>query len=292
MALANRQTAALGLDDVPSTSLPTGQRPGAAPRLSVVIPAYNESRRIATSLQAIRAYLAAQPFGAEIVVVDDGSTDDTFAVIRAAAGDGAVPLRAFRYGPNGGKGWALKCGIAQARGDRILFTDADLSTPIDEAARLLAQLEEGADIAIGSRKMAGARVLVHQPWIRERLGRGFTWLVRRLIADVSDATCGFKAFTRAAAHDIFGRVRIYDWSFDAEVLALAHHLGYRVDEVPVAWEDRAGTKVHILRDAARSFYGLLRIRANVARGAYRVANPPPRAGEVWESSVAVSTPAG
>src|SRR5512143_2772584 len=209
----------------------TSLQEGARPWLTVVVPAYNEAARIAAPLAAIHAYLRAQPWPSEIVVVDDGSADATFALVREVARDWTLPVRAFRYQPNAGKGYAIKYGIAHARGERILFTDADLSTPIDEATRLLAALDAGADVAIGSRKMAGAHITRHQPWLRERLGKVFTWMVRKLIADVSDVTCGFKAFRGEAARDIFSRVRVFDWSFDAEVLLLVRQLGYRLSEV-------------------------------------------------------------
>jgi dolichyl-phosphate beta-glucosyltransferase len=268
----------------------------ASPWLSVVIPAFNEAERIVETLGAIQRHLRTQPYTAEIIVVDDGSEDGTFEVVRRTADALELPLRAFRYSPNAGKGYALKHGFAQARGERILFTDADLSTPIEEADRLLDGLERGADVVIGSRKMAGAAVLVHQRWYRERLGKVFTWMVRWLIADVSDATCGFKVFRRAAGQDIFSRLRISDWSFDAELLMLTGRLGYRLAEVPVRWADRPGTKVRLLRDGLSSLYGLGRIWVNAARGVYRTPCVAARASESWEAArapqVRVSISAG
>jgi dolichyl-phosphate beta-glucosyltransferase len=242
---------------------------GSALALSVVVPAYNEARRIVEPLRRIHDYLAAQPYSSEIVIVDDGSEDGTFEIVRSCAPGWKVPVRAFRYERNGGKGYALKVGFAQARGERILFTDADLSTPIEHTEDLIQVLDGGADVAIGSRRAPGAEIVLHQSWLRERLGTVFTLLVRRLIADVSDATCGFKAFRREAGKEIFGRVRIHDWSFDAEVLLIARQMGYRIEVVPVRWEDRAGTKVRLLRDVLGSIYGLLRIRLNLALGLYR-----------------------
>jgi glycosyltransferase involved in cell wall biosynthesis len=255
----------------------------AAPRVTVIIPVYNESARLREPFTAVQAYFRAQPYASEIVVVDDGSEDDTFEVVRDAT-QAAVPVRAFRYARNAGKGYAIKYGVAQARGELVLFTDIDLSTPIEEAAALLARLEAGADIAIGTRKTPGARIVVHQSWLRERLGKGFTWLVRHAITDVSDVTCGFKAFRASAARDIFARLRIYDWSFDAEALMLGKTLGYRLDEVPVTWEDRPGTKVRVLRDVVRSLLGLVRIRLNMVRGAYGSPAGALQPSETWESS--------
>jgi dolichyl-phosphate beta-glucosyltransferase len=269
---------------------------GEWPWLSVVVPAYNEARRIAGPLAVMHDYLRRQPYRSEIVVVDDGSDDATFAVVRESARGWQLPVRAFRYQLNAGKGYAVKYGIAQARGARVLFTDADLSTPIEETARLLAALEAGADVVIGSRKMAGAAIEVHQPWLRENLGKAFTLLVRQLIANVSDVTCGFKAFRAEAAHEIFGRVRVYDWSFDAEVLLLVSRLGYRLAEVPVRWADRADSKVRLGRDVLRSLQGLARIRANAARGLYATPNDLAHTAESWDSfaepRAVATTPAG
>lgn len=238
------------------------------PWLSVVIPVFNEARRFPRPLRSIGEYLAARPFSAEVVVVDDGSSDDTFDVVCQAVEGWTTPVRVFRYERNRGKGHALKLGFAQASGHLILFTDADLSTPIAEADRLLRCLDDGVDIAIGSRKAPGAQIDVHQGRLRENMGRVFTWLVRNLIADVADATCGFKAFRNNAGKEIFRHLRIDDWSFDAEVMMLARHLGYRLQEVPVQWADRAGSKVRLGRDVIQCLYDLFRIRCNLARGVY------------------------
>jgi len=236
--------------------------------LSVVVPAYNEGARIPATLRAISDHFASAPFPVELIVVDDGSRDDTCAVVRAIAPQLSVPVTLLRYAPNRGKGHALKVGFAATKGDRILFSDADLSTPIDEADRFLAALDAGADVAIGSRKSARARIEVRQPWLRETLGKGFTWLVRRLAADVSDATCGFKAYRGDAGRALYARMRVFDWSFDAEMLLVGARLGLRLVEVPVRWRDQAGTKVDLRRDVLRSLQGLARIRVNALRGRY------------------------
>jgi dolichyl-phosphate beta-glucosyltransferase len=241
--------------------------------LSLIIPAYNEADRIGESLRAMGAYLAARPEPTEIVVVDDGSRDATSDVVRAVAGTLAVPVRLARYETNRGKGHALKVGFALSRGDRLLFSDADLSTPIEMADRLLSRLDEGYDLALGSRRMSGADLKVRQPRHREFLGSIFTLLVRLLAAPVSDATCGFKAFQGKVGRDLFARLRIEDWSFDAELLVIARRLGYRWAEVPVEWEDRSGSKVHVLRDALQSLLGLATIRANALLGRYRFPLP-------------------
>jgi dolichyl-phosphate beta-glucosyltransferase len=252
-----------------------------APVLSVVVPAYNEAQRIPATLQAISNNFAAAPYAVEVLVVDDGSSDDTAAAVRTLAPSLALPLRLLRYAPNRGKGFALKVGFAASRGARVLFSDADLSTPIGEADRLLAELDQGADIVIGSRKRAKAQIEVHQPWLRETLGKGFTLLVRMLVADVTDATCGFKAYRGDAGRDLYSRMRVFDWSFDAEILWIARQRGYRLAEVPVRWRDQAGTKVDLRRDVLRSLQGIARIRWNAALGRYAAPFPLDIVAEAW-----------
>jgi dolichyl-phosphate beta-glucosyltransferase len=259
------------------------------PYLSVVVPAYNEARRLEQPLRTICDHLASRPYSAELVVVDDGSEDGTFDVLRALAAAPSVPVRAFRYRPNRGKGHALKVGFARARGERILFTDADLSTPIQQLDALKEAIDSGCDIAIGSRKRAGADIRVHQPWYRERMGKVFTWLVRRFLADVSDATCGFKMFRGDIGRSLFAHLRIDDWAFDAELLLLARRRGYMIQEVPVCWEDQPGTKVRLLRDAWRSACGLLKIVWNDSRGLYEAANEAKVPLETWPREEARAT---
>ena len=255
------------------------------PSLSIVVPAYNESERIADPLRRMDSFLARQAYSSEVLVVDDGSDDATGDVVRGVGKQLSTPLRLIRCEANRGKGHALKVGFAAARGERILFTDADLSTPIEEAPKLLALLDAGAEVAIGSRKMEGANIRVHQPWYRERLGEVYTAIVRLLIANVSDVTCGFKAFEGAAGRDIFSRVRVDDWSFDAEILLIAARRGYRVREAPVEWEDYEGTKVRLLRDVVCCLVDLARIRLNAARGRYTEPVAAGRASEVWARGV-------
>lgn len=237
--------------------------------LSLVIPCFNEALRLQSSLVEVGHYLAAQPYASEIVLVDDGSSDRSFEVACELAAELPVPITVARYAPNRGKGHALKVAFELTCGGRILFCDADLSTPIEETARFMAALDDGAALAIGSRRMPGAQVDVHQPWLRERMGKVFTALARRLAADVSDTTCGFKAFQGDVGRALFELMRIDDWSFDAELLLLARLAGHRIYEVPVRWHDEADTKVKLLRAALESLFGLLRIRWNLLRGVYR-----------------------
>jgi dolichyl-phosphate beta-glucosyltransferase len=236
--------------------------------LSVVVPAYNEARRIVEPLRRIDGYLRGRGIAAELVVVDDGSSDGTADVVRALATELSAPVRVIGTTPNRGKGHAVKVGMTHAGGRAVLMTDADLSTPIEEVDGFLAALNDGAQVVIGSRKVAGAVIEVHQPLLREAMGRVFTALTRLLVVRVSDVTCGFKLFTRAAAIDIFSRVTLDDWSFDAEALYLARRLGYRIHEIPVRWRDAEGTKVRRGRDALRAAVGLARILLNALGGRY------------------------
>jgi dolichyl-phosphate beta-glucosyltransferase len=238
--------------------------------LSVVVPAFNEAARIVEPLRRIDRHLQMRALSAELLIVDDGSTDGTADVVRRLAPELATPVRVISSTPNRGKGHVVKVGMTNARGQAVLMTDADLSTPIEELDRLLPVLRDGTQVVIGSRKMTGATVEVHQPLLREWMGRVFTLLTRLLVVRVSDVTCGFKLFSREAAESIFSRVTLPDWSFDAEALYLARRLGFGVREVPVTWHDVAGTKVNRLRDARRAALGLLRIQLNALRGRYRL----------------------
>ena len=261
-----------------------------APWFSLVVPAFNESDRIGPSLREMDAYLAGQPYSAEIVVVDDGSSDGTAGLVNQIARELATPLRLLRYEQNRGKGRALAVGMTASRGARILFTDADLSTPIEETGRLLAPLDSGADVTIGSRKGEGSEIRIHQPWYREQLGKVFTLIVRFLVAEVTDVTCGFKAFRGEVGRDLFSRLRIDDWSFDAELLMLTRQRGYKLVEVPVSWEDRPGTKVSLLRDGIGSLIGLFRIRWNAAQGIYSSPRSLETSIDEWSRGERVSGP--
>ena len=253
-------------------------------RLSVVIPMYNEATRMRQSLPRLLAYLAAQTYSYEVVVVDDGSSDGSADLARELLAD--VPHhRVIVSRPNGGKGKALRVGMPTARGTYVLFTDADLSTLPTELDKFWPWLESGWDLVIGSRKMAGSVLVRRQPWLRERLGKVFTWLSDLLATrDISDVTCGFKAFRQEAAHDLFRRAQINDFSFDAEILYLAQRRGYRIMEVPVTWHDERGTTVRIGRDAVRALRGLFRIRWNAAGGQY---GPPVRDRQAVKSRAPV-----
>jgi len=234
-------------------------------RLSVVIPAYNEALRLPSTLSRVRQHLAARKGEHEIVVVDDGSTDGTAEVARAAGG----AVRVLRHQPNRGKGYAARRGMLAATGERRLMTDADLSTPIEELAALEAALDRGYDVAIGSRAVDGARIEVRQPAYREAMGRLFNVLVQGLLLPgLSDTQCGFKLFTASAAEAAFAPCRLDGFSFDVEALYAARRRGLRIAEVPVVWRNDAATRVS-LGGGGTAFADLLRIRFRAMRGAYR-----------------------
>lgn len=241
------------------------------PRLSVVIPAYNEAERIVTTIASITAHLTRAGIEFEIIVSDDGSTDGTPDRLRRM---GLRNLIVLDPGVNRGKGAAVRAGVAAAGGELVLFTDADLSTPIGELDQLIAAIEvDGADIAIGSRGHAGA-----DEGEKSTARRIFSWGARRLTRaglglDVADTQCGFKLFRREAARALFAAQRIDGFSFDAEVLFLAGRLGYRVAEAPVQWIDAPDSKVRPLQVAIAFLFDLVRIRITALLGRYPTERP-------------------
>jgi dolichyl-phosphate beta-glucosyltransferase len=238
-------------------------------KLSVVIPMYNESARLAASMPKLVEYFARQTYPYEIVVVDDGSKDGTPALAIQLLS--SLPMvRVISQQPNRGKGAAVKTGMLAAKGAFVMFCDADLATPPSELDKFWPILDRGYEVVIGSRKMPGANIVRHQPIWRESLGKVFTWLTDKIAThNISDVTCGFKCFSHSAAQQIFSRSVLTDWSFDAEVLFIAQKRGYRIKEVPVTWHDEPGTKVRIVRDATQALLGLLKIRRNYMRGVYK-----------------------
>ena len=243
--------------------------PQAPAYLSLVIPAFNEDRRIGQSLERILSFFRAQSYPFEIIVVDDGSTDRTVEVVRGfAASD--PQLRVEPQPQNRGKGEAIRKGMLLAGGKYLFFSDADLSVPIEAVPDFLSRLEAGDDVAVGSRRIAGAVIEVHQPIHRELMGKVFTGLSNLILGlKLKDFTCGFKAFRRDAARELFSRQRLDGWSFDSEILYLAKSKGYRIAEVPVVWRNDEATKVRLGRDVVRSFVDLWNIRINHALGKYR-----------------------
>mgnify|MGYP001824752780 CR=1 FL=1 len=235
------------------------------PDLSIVIPAYNEARRLPETLAHLDRWLGSTTLRTEILIVDDGSTDRTTEVAREAGAEG---IRLFRHEPNRGKGYAVRRGMLAARGERRLMTDADLSTPIEELPRLMRELDHGAEVAIGSRAVAGARIEVHQPAYREAMGRVFNRLVQLLLLPgLKDTQCGFKLFSARAAEEAFGACRLDGFSFDVEALFVARRRGRRLVEVPVVWRNDEASRVS-LGGGGAAFADLFRIRFFAWRGVY------------------------
>lgn len=236
--------------------------------LSIIIPAYNEEKRIEGTLDEIFHFLQKRYDRYEVIVVDDGSTDKTLDLLNRINNQHRS-LKVLHHKKNRGKGYAVKRGMLNACGKYVLFCDADSSTPIDELDAFICYLQNGYDVVIGSRNMEGADVKIYQPPIRRKMGQVFTVLTQRLlVSEISDITCGFKCFRGDIVRDIFLRQQLHDWSFDAEILFITQERGYKIKELPVCWSDVSGTKVKLLRDSTRSFWGLLKIRFNDFKGKY------------------------
>ncbi len=236
-------------------------------RLSVVIPAYNEAKRIAATLLDIDHYLSRQGYRYEILVVSDGSKDSTNELIRRFEGT-IANLRLVEYAPNRGKGYAVRQGMLAARGAVRLFTDADNSTAIDHLERFWPYFDEGYDVVIGSRAVRGATIVKHQSWVKELLGRlGNKYIQLVAVWGIKDTQAGFKAFTAEAAEDIFSRLTLDRWGFDVEVLAVARLLGYRTKELPIRWVNDAAS--HVRASAyLEVLWETTKIRFNLWRGVY------------------------
>jgi len=231
--------------------------------LTVVIPAYNEERRIGASLERMVDYLARGPASCELIVVDDGSADGTAQVVTAAAQDNPC-IRLVRNERNRGKGRAVARGMLEARGEALVFSDADLSTPIEELDRMLPLLEDH-DVVFASRRLAESSIEVRQSRLREFAGRVFHLLVRLIaLPGVRDSQCGFKLFRAEAARFLFSRLTVDGWAFDVEILGLAQKSGMRIIETPVTWRNSADSKVRSL-DPLHMFVDLFRIRLRLMR---------------------------
>lgn len=229
--------------------------------LSVVIPAFNEEKRIVTTLAAVEEFLAKQKYSAEVIVVDDGSTDKTSGVVTAFWRDKKY-RKLISNKTNSGKGFAVKTGMLAAIGEYVLFMDADSSTPIDQLDKLLAKTPK-YEVVIGSRYLNKATVKIKQPLYRIWLSRLGNFLIQLLlIPDIYDTQCGFKLFSRSAAQEIFSLQRINRWSFDMEVLALARKLGYAVREVAVDWYHVGDSRIRPVKAYPKTFLELLRIKWN------------------------------
>ncbi len=243
--------------------------PGDAPHLSVVIPAYNEGLRLPTMLETAMPYLRGCGYRIELVVVDDGSHDGTGEAARLFDGTG-LAIRVLRNERNQGKGFSVRRGVLESRGRYIVFCDADGSTSLTTLDAYWPAVQAGARVVIGSRHLPASRIVRAQPWTRRQMSGTFRWLGNRiLVHPVSDIMCGFKLFDAEAAQAIFSRLRLTQWAFDAELLFIAQHLGFRIAEVPVIWTNDDRSRVRLSVDSWQAFAGLIRIRLNAARGCYR-----------------------
>lgn len=263
-----------GTSAVPATApnlvpSPVTARAEHRPLLSLIVPAYNEGEGLASSLTEMAQYLAGAGIDHEIIVVDDGSTDGT-ADLLARLGGEQPRLRGVGYRLNRGKGHAIRTGVEEARGQYVMFTDADLSIPIGITAKFLQALRGGYDIAIASRWHPASTNAVPPPLSRRVMGVIFRWFVRRLvISDVRDTQCGSKAYRAEVARNLFAQQRIDRFSFDAEVIFLAARAGYRIKEIPFALRHTPSSSIRPLRDSLLMLRDLGRIRLNAARGCYR-----------------------
>src|SRR3984885_5036189 len=240
----------------------------AHPQLSIVIPAYNESARIEHALDRVLSCIAEKNWDAEVLVVDDGSKDDTAAIVQRWMVQ--HPRRHMVRNPgNRGKGYSVRNGLLQSAGEIVMFTDADLSAPMEEAQLLMDAIDAGADVAIGSRWLDKQRQTIHQPLYRRFFGRCFNWVTRRvMVLPFKDTQCGFKAFKRDAAQVIFRLQTIERWGFDPEILFIARKLKYGIVEVPVTWGHDERSRMSYLKDGMKMLEEMAVIRTNSIAGRY------------------------
>lgn len=237
------------------------------PFLSIIIPAFNEAKRMPDTLRKINTYLSTQDYSTEIIVVENGSTDDTYAIANDMQGE--ICCLTILHENRRGKGWAIRQGMFKARGEYRFICDADLSMPIEEIAKFIPSPELNAPIAIGSREAPGS-VRYDEPQYRHLIGRVFNWLVRiLLIPGIIDTQCGFKLFREDAAKAIFPKLTIIGWTFDVEVLFIARKLGFKIVEIPIHWHHHPHSSVKVFRDSLRMGIDLIKIRLNDLRGRYR-----------------------
>ena len=255
------------------------------PRLTVVVPAYNEAARLGPGLRKILDYLNEHERNAELIVVDDGSDDDTAAIAEASIAEaGAVSGRVIRYEQNRGKGYAVRTGLLAASSDIALFSDADLSTPINETPKLIDPIRQGThDLTFGSRALDRKLIGVHQPWRREQGGRVFNLIVRLATGlPFWDTQCGFKAFRMSVCRPLIEAAQIDRFGFDVELIYLAYLAHLRLREIPVRWNHDPASKVAVMRDSFRMADEVRRIRREADRGVYSEAISAARAASMVE----------
>ena len=237
------------------------------PFLSIIIPAFNEAERLPETLRKINAYLSTKDFPTEIIVIENGSTDGTYAIANDMQGE--ICCLTVLHENRRGKGWAIRQGMLKARGEYRFICDADLSMPIKEITNFMPSEELSAPIAIGSREALGA-VRYDEPQYRHLIGRAFNWFVRILVLPgFNDTQCGFKLFREDAANAIFPQLTIFGWTFDVEALFIARKLGFKIVEIPIHWHHHPHSTVKLLRDSFEMGFDLLKIRLNDLRGRYR-----------------------
>lgn len=236
--------------------------------LSVIIPIYNEEARIEPTLEKLLSYFKHAKYSWEIILVNDGSSDQSEKIIRKDI-KGFSNISLISYAKNQGKGYAVRQGVATAKGQYILFMDADMSTPIEEISKLLAEIDK-YPIVIGSRYLSKDNITIKQPWIRRMISRLGNKIIKTLLKlPYQDTQCGFKLFESTAAKKIFSQAQINHWGFDIEILAIAKILGYQVKEVAVTWHNDARSKVRAGRDAWHTFQEVIKIKNNIKSGVYK-----------------------
>jgi len=240
-----------------------------APFISVVIPGFNEEKRLPLTIERMINFNASYGYSLEVMIVDDGSTDSTAALSMKYANNHNF-IKYLRAGnENKGKGFAVKTGVMAASGDYILICDADMSTPIEEVDKLIKWIDEGFDLVIGSRALNGSEIKVAQPWYRTYMGKIFNRIVRSLVIDgIKDTQCGFKLIKKDVAKQLFNKISLYGFSFDVELLFIAKKVGFKIKEVPIVWENDPESKVRMFADSLVMVFDLIKIRINELRGCY------------------------
>lgn len=244
-----------------------------SPFISVIIPAFNEAGRIGHTLERTVSFCRQKAYRYEIIVIDDGSSDDTAGIVALAqTKEGDKRIRLLTNDKNRGKGFSVRRGVMAATGEYVLFSDADMSTPIEELDKLLQVLQDGCDVAIGSRGLSDSVIEIHQAWYRENMGKIFNKLVQWTVLEgISDTQCGFKCFRREVAHDIFRRQSVQRFGFDVEILLIARMRGYTIQEIPIVWKNSPESRVSPMTDAVKMLWDLLRLyfrwdRGDLAKG--------------------------